>query len=449
MTHPQTCNHSISRLERSEQEVPTARVSSQGLRVLFILGEFPGVSETFVLDQITGLIDRGGQVAVLARRPRAPAPEHGAVAEYDLRKRTHYYPDTWSARWRARSELGSWFGSAPRHALGALARSLRLDLYGLDSLALGPLQRAATARALGPVDVIIAHFGPNGLKALQLRELGITRAPIVTFFHGHDLSRWTQRHGPSGYLRLFAQGERMLSISEHGRTKLVELGCPPDKVAVHRVGVDISSLLRSPPESSDARPAVFRLLSVGRLVEKKGFEFALRAVRLALVQHPDLQYDLIGDGPLRAPLEALAARLGVADRVRFHGQLAREAVESIRRQAHLVLVPSVTATDGDEEGIPVVLMEAMIAGVPVIATRHGGIPELVIDGETGLLVPERDSQALAAALTRMISDQPLRASLVRGAREQVVAQHDLTHQNDELFRLISCVARRRRESDTP
>jgi colanic acid/amylovoran biosynthesis glycosyltransferase len=319
-------------------------------------------------------------------------------------------------------------------------------LYGLDSLALGPLQRAATARAIGPVDAIVAHFGPNGLKALQLRELGITAAPIVTLFHGHDLSRWTRRHGPRGYRRLFSESERMLAISEHGRSKLVELGCPPDKVGVHRVGVDVSVRLWTPPRSGDARPSGFRLLSVGRLVEKKGFEFALRAVRLALTRYPELRYELIGDGPLRAALEALASRLGIAHRVRFHGHLAREAVESIRSRADLLLVPSVTSTDGDEEGIPVVLMEAMAAGVPVIATRHGAIPELVIDNDTGLLVPERDSQALADALTRMMGDSHLRARLARGARKRVVAQHDLTRQNDELLRLLAGLARRRRES---
>ena len=145
------------------------------MRLLFVLGEFPVVSETFVLDQITGLIDRGMEVAVLARRPRLPAPEHRAVAEYGLMTRTHYYADTPAERFRALPQLATWFGAAPLSALRALARSWRFDLYGLDSLVLGPMHRAAAAREAQPVDAVVAHFGPNGLKALQLRELGITQ----------------------------------------------------------------------------------------------------------------------------------------------------------------------------------------------------------------------------------------------------------------------------------
>ncbi len=407
---------------------------------MFVLGEFPAVSETFVLDQIAGLIDRGVDVAVLARRPRAPSPEHAAVAAYDLRSRTYYYPDTLDQRCGAWPKLTSWFAGAPAHALGALGRSLRLDLYGLDGLALGPLQRAAAARAAQPVDAILAHFGPNGIKALQLRELGITDAPIVTVFHGHDLSRWTQQHGALGYRRLFSNTELMLPISEYGRARLIELGCPAQKIEVHRMGVRAGRVPLRAPESSRDRAAPIQVLSVGRLVEKKGFEFALRAIHRALGAHPNIRYHLIGDGPLRASLEALAAELALGERVTFYGQLAREEVETIRSRADVVLAPSVTATDGDEEGIPVVVMEAMAAGIPVITTQHGGIPELVVDGETGLLVAQRDSKALAHALVRLSGDPELRLRLARSARARVLLQHDLERQNDDLARLLTRVA---------
>jgi colanic acid/amylovoran biosynthesis glycosyltransferase len=434
-------------------------MKAYAMRLLFVLGEFPVLSETFVLDQITGLIDRGMDVAVLARRPRVPAPEHRAVAEYGLLPRTHYYADTPVARFRALPRLATWFGAAPLSALRALGRSCRFDLYGLDSIGLGPMHRAAAAREAQPVDAVVAHFGPNGLKALELRELGMTNAPIVTVFHGHDLSRWAQRHGALGYRRLFSQAERMLPISEHGRARLIELGCPAQKVEVHRMGVDLAA--RTPSaELPTLQPSLVQpgrvplvprnpageihVLSVGRLVEKKGFEFALRALQRALADGASLHYHLIGDGPLRASLEALVTQLEIEGHVTFHGQLAREQVEAIRRRAQLALVPSVTAADGDEEGIPVVVMEAMAAGLAVIATRHAGIPELVIDGETGLLVPERDSQALAAALGRLLGDAALYARLTRGARARVMLQHDLGRQNDGLARLLERVVREAR-----
>jgi colanic acid/amylovoran/stewartan biosynthesis glycosyltransferase WcaL/AmsK/CpsK len=150
---------------------------------------------------------------------------------------------------------------------------------------------------------------------------------------------------------------------------------------------------------------------------------------------------VIGDGPLRASLEALAGQLGITACVTFHGQLAREQVEAVRRRAQIVLVPSVTAADGDEEGIPVVIMEAMAAGVPVIATRHAGIPELVVDGESGLLVPERDGPALAAALGRLLHSPDLCARLAHAARARVALQHDRGRQNDALLHLLERVVR--------
>jgi colanic acid/amylovoran biosynthesis glycosyltransferase len=406
--------------------------------VLFVLGEFPSVSETFVLDQITGLIERGMDVAVLARPPRGPAPEHGAVARYALRARTRYYPDTLRWRWRFAAELASWFVTAPTQSLRALGLCARFDRYGLDGLALGPLGRAAAARDTRPVDVILAHFGPNGLKALGLRDFGVMHAPIVTVFHGHDLSRWTRRHGAHAYRRLFSSTELMLPISEHGRARLIALGCPADKIEVHRMGV-VPPHAPSASEPRARSAAEIHVLSVGRLVEKKGFEFALRAVRDALTTYPNLRYHLIGDGPRRAELEALAVKLEIARQVTFYGQLAREGVEAVRSRADLVLVPSVTAPDGDEEGIPVVIMEAMAAGIAVVATRHGGIPELVVDGETGSLVPERDGAALARALMRLISDPQLRGRLARAARAKVVREHDLDRQNDQLARLLGRV----------
>ncbi len=406
------------------------------MRVLFVVGEFPAVSETFVLDQITGLIDRGVDVAVLARRPHAGAPIHRAVAEYQLLSCTHYYPDTPLERCQALPGLASWLGTAPSTALRALVRSLRVDLYGLESLALGPFQRAATARGAKPFDAVVAHFGPNGLKALQLRELGITQAPIVTVFHGHDLSRWTSRHGTRGYRRLFAKTQLVLPISEHWRARLIELGCPVEKIRVHRMGVNVSTLPFVPPRALGPHATEIHVLSVGRLVEKKGFEYALRAVCSALSQHPNLRYHLVGDGPLRASLGALAEKLEITRRVSFHGHLPRDRVEALRRRANVMLVPSVTARDGDQEGIPVVLMEAMACGIPVIATRHSGIPELVVDDETGLLVPERDDRALADALGRLIREPVLHRRLSHAARARVSERHDLKRLNDELANLL-------------
>jgi colanic acid/amylovoran biosynthesis glycosyltransferase len=147
-----------------------------------------------------------------------------------------------------------------------------------------------------------------------------------------------------------------------------------------------------------------RVLTVGRLIEKKGLEYALRAMRLVIEREMNVCYEIIGDGPLKPTLERHIDELNLASIVTLWGARDIDFVRQRIADSHLFLLPSVTAADGDEEGVPVSLMEAQASGLPVLSTRHSGIPELVADGESGILVPERDAEALAAALVRLIEN---------------------------------------------
>ncbi len=412
------------------------------MRVLFVVGQFPVLSETFILDQVTGLIDRGFDVTILGTPPDPNAPKHRAIAEYGLEARTRYAPGNVPGWLRAAPALFSDLSKRPGDGLRALAHSLDVRARGVEGLALLPIHRAAVMRDAGPFDAVVAHFGPNGLKALSLRALGVTRAPIATFFHGYDLSRWQRGQVAGRYAPLFRETERMLPISQRWRERLIELGCAPDKIRVHPMGVHTSRFAFEPRSVTGGPGAELRVLSVGRLVEKKGFEHGLRGIARAAEELPNLRYDLVGAGPLAEDLKRLARELGVADRVVFHGHLAREQVESIRSAAHVMLVPSVTARDGDQEGIPVVIMEAMASGLPVIASRHSGIPELVVDGETGLLVPEGDAASIAGAIARLSREEGLARRLADRALESVRAIHDADRLNDVFAEELKDLARR-------
>lgn len=409
--------------------------NARSLRVLFVVGQFPALSETFVLDQITGLLDRGFDVHVLGIRPPPAAPRHAAVELYGLAQRTLYYATPLGGRLRDVARLMTWLRAEPLRVVQTLGRAAVHEHVGAHLLG-----RALALRGAEPFDAVIAHFGPNGLKTLALRDLGLLGAPMATFFHGHDVSRWLEEHGLRSYAPLFSRSELMLPISEHWRRRLLDLGCPHQKIRVHRMGVDLVQFPYLAPSLPTERTSPFNVLSVGRLVEKKGFEYALRGLAAALPSHPTLHYHLVGDGPLRAFLQELSEQLGLRDHVRFYGQLTREEVSGVRAGAHITLVPSVTASDGDQEGIPVVLMEAMGSGIPVIATRHSSIPELVVDRETGLLVPERDSGAIAAALTLLVQQPGLAQELSAKARDRVARQHDLARLNDELARTVGELA---------
>jgi colanic acid/amylovoran biosynthesis glycosyltransferase len=214
----------------------------------------------------------------------------------------------------------------------------------------------------------------------------------------------------------------------------VQLGAPAERVVVHRTGID---LRRWPYRERQPRaPGGLSLVSVGRLVEKKGIAQVLRALRLLLDGGLRAEYRVFGDGPLRPRLQALAGELGIAEMVRFEGRQGQAAIREGLDRSDILVAASVTAADGDEEGIPNVLKEAMASGMPVVGTRHAGIPELIEDGVSGRLVAERDETALAAALARLAAEPERWPAMGRAGREKVEREYDIQRLNDRLAGML-------------
>jgi glycosyltransferase involved in cell wall biosynthesis len=274
--------------------------------------------------------------------------------------------------------------------------------------------------------LIHAHFASGGRSALPLAEsLGV---PLVVTLHGCDV---TVRGSQAEIYRHLAEYACLfVCVSEFIRARALEAGFPKEKLSVHHIGIDRT--LFSPSETDGLSSNV---LFVGRLVEKKGCEYLLRAMRRVQGECPECELTIIGDGPLRSSLEALAVELGL--RCRFLGAQPTDGVRAALRSAKIFCVPSVTAANGDSEGLPTVLAEAQAMGVPVVSTTHGGIPEIVIDGVNGLLVPERDAQSLAAALLDLLGDEE-RWRQFRSAALRNVEQHfDLNRQTALLETMYS------------
>jgi len=283
----------------------------------------------------------------------------------------------------------------------------------------------------GDYDVAHAHFAPNGIHAAALREAGLHAGKVVTTFHDYGLTTYLRKWGPHVYDQLFATGDLFLAISHYARERMIGLGCPPAKVRVHRMGVDCTRFAER-PERTDDGPA--RILSVGRLVEKKGIEFALRAVAELKRRGVACDYRVVGDGPLRAELNALVSELDVRDRVQLLGGQTQDRVAELLRETDIFLAPSVTAANGDEEGIPVVLMEALATGLPVVTSRHGAIPELVEHDKCGLLADERDVETLAEHLATLIADPGCQRTMGQAGRARVEQEFNLARLNAELER---------------
>lgn len=379
------------------------------LRIAFLVGEFPSLSQTFVLNQITGLLDRGQRVDIYATGRGDPSATHEDVYRYQCLERTAYP-----------RPLPLW-----RHILQHPGVSLRM-------LAIGKPRMVKTAVPIaqqgGHYDVVHAHFGNNGLRAAAYLRAGVLQGNLVTTFHGFDVSRVLARD-PRAYSPLFATGQLFLPISEHWRKQLIAMGCPAEKTFVHRMGIDC----RRFPIATRISREVVKLVSVARLVEKKGLEYALRAVAELIHRGYSMRYDIVGDGPLRAELETIIGALDVGDHVRIVGQREQTEVSRLLLDADIFLAPSVTDSRGDQEGIPVAIMEAMATGLPVVSTLHSGIPELVEAGRTGFLVPERDCAALMRALEELAKKPDLRTAMGRAGRATVEAQYNIDSLNDELL----------------
>ena len=410
-------------------------------RVAFFLYEFPALSETFVLNQITGLIDLGHDVTILAERRGADAFEHPDFARYRLRERTKYLAMPVS---RPARLAGVPFALAGSEHRGALLRSFSIARYGAESRSLRLFYWAAMLANDGDYDIIHCHFGPRGRMAAFLREIGALRGKLVTVFHGVDASAYL-RHNPQIYRHLFASGDLFLPVSDYFRGRLIAYGCDPAHIHVHRMGVDLRRFpFRPPPIRQIDEP--LRILTVARLVEKKGIEFGLRALAEIKSQNAKFRYTIVGEGLERPELESLATGLGLGDVVSFLGWRDHAHISALMKDSHVLLYPSVTDSNGDQEGVPVSLMEAMATGLPVVTTRHSGIPELIEDGVTGLLAGERDSHGLADALVRILSSPELGERLARAARALVVSDLDIEILNRRLVIHFEALSRRPPES---
>ena len=291
--------------------------------------------------------------------------------------------------------------------------------------------------------LVHAHFATDGLLALPLaRALGV---PLVTTLHGYDVARARARMLFSGRLswmkyallrrRLMKAGELFLAVSDAVRRRAIATGFPEDRVRTHYLGVDVG---RFPPAAEPPEPG--RILHVGRLVEKKGTAVLLEAMARVRNLRPEARLTVAGDGPERAALERRCAALGLGEAVDFTGILSPDAVAAEMRRAWLLAVPSVTARDGDAEGLPTVIAEAAASGLPAVGSDHQGIPEAIVDGGTGFIVPEGDAEALAARIVELLGSAERRGRMGTAARGLAEERFDAARQSRALEEIYDGLA---------
>jgi len=285
---------------------------------------------------------------------------------------------------------------------------------------------------LNRIDARLLHiyFGQIAVHLLPL--IRAWKNPSIVSFHGADVTVDMNKPAYREATQQMLEAVKLALVrSESLRRAVADLGCDPEKIEIQRTGIPLQEFpFRE--RNFVAAATQWRFVQAGRLIEKKGLLVTLRAFAVVLGKYPNATLTIAGEGPLRDELQKLARELSVDAHVSFTGFISQEQLRDIYYRSHIFLHPSQTGHDGNQEGIPNSMLEAMASGLPVFATQHGGIPEAIENSVSGVLVPERDHEALARVLLNAAEDPVFLSQIARTGAEVVRKNFDLDAQAQRL-----------------
>jgi len=408
--------------------------------VAYILDTFPSLSETFILDEIIDLERRGVDLVICALNPGPGGKSHDRAKPLAL-KTVYSPPFTAAGPWRSLLHFVRYHPTQFFQLLASMVSGYRRTPRSLLRLFRNLPAAFHFAEVLKARNVqhIVAHFAsiPATLAMIVSQA---TQTPFSISTHAWDIyanrAILEQELGAARFVVTCTKSNREHLVNEYG----AELS---RKIHVVYHGVDIEYWQNRhdrgvPDEKSGYRPktAVFRLMAAGRLVEKKGFSDLIKVCSLLVSRGKRFHLYLAGAGRKRKSLERLTARLGLEKYVSLVGTLSRQEMRDQYATADLFIVPSIVAADGDRDGLPNVLLEAMAMGVPVVATRISAIPELIENGKSGILAPEKDHYELGAAITELLDSAELRKEIAAHARRRVTVDFDSRKTTERLYVLL-------------
>jgi colanic acid/amylovoran biosynthesis glycosyltransferase len=402
------------------------------MKIAFIVGAFPALSETFILNQITGLIDLGHEVDIYSTTGPNQGKIHPDVTKYNLLDCTYYFenmPDNKLKRLlHAFCLITANFHKNPLNIL----KSLNFFKYGKEALSLHIFYLMLPFLGKKKYDIIHCHFGPNGNLGILLRDIGVIEGKTITSFHGYDVNIINQN---DYYTQLFKYGDLFTANTKFTKKKVLKLGGDFKKICILPEGLYLDKF--SYRERGISTGEAIKILTVARLVEKKGLEYSIRAVAKVINKHPkcEIEYKIAGEGFLRDELKTLISELGMEDKIKLLGWCDEDEARKLFGESHIFILSSVTAQNGDQEGQGLVLQEAQAVGMPVISTLHNGIPEGVQDGRSGFLVPERDVDALAEKLEYLILHPEVWPKMGRAGCKYVEEHYDINKLNQRLVKI--------------
>jgi colanic acid/amylovoran biosynthesis glycosyltransferase len=361
-------------------------LESRSLNVLIVVEYFPAPNQVFVLNIITGLLNNGHNVSIFAfRHNDFDRKDHGDVEKYSLMDRVIY-------------------------------RKLPLPLP--------------------EYDIVFCQSLGLGRRLLRMQSLQkwLKNRKLVVALRGHDITNNSLYKDPSVCAEVFQKADLFLPVCDYFKHLAIQLGCPEDKIIVHHSGVDCEKFFFK--RRKRPRRGLVRFTSVCRLVEKKGMSYAIQAIAEMIKTYRSVQFTIVGDGRLKGHLERLIKKLKIDSKVNLFGWGTHDQIINILDQSHIFLSPSITANNGDEEGIANSLKEAMAMGLITIATPNAGTSELIQDGISGFLVPERDANALAKKISYIMNNSVQWEPMGLAARKKIEEEFETKKLMRELEQLF-------------
>lgn len=396
------------------------------MKSLFLTSSFPkqscDVSGVFIHDLAVSLIDKGIDVVVLA-------PHHKECPFFEVFNGIRVYRFPYFVP----------FG-LQRLAYGAgIIKNIKKS-FPLVALVpffiVSQLAAALWVARKEKIDLIHAHWSiPQGVIGVLLKTL--VKKPCITTIHGSDV--FSLKGGfANRFNKLVYSLSDCVTVNSSATSDVVKTLSPGVLLSKLPMGVDPDSFYYK-DRSSTSYSGVKRVLFVGRLIEWKGVDYLIKAVEIVCKYYPETQLILIGDGPEKPLLENLGNDLGLGQNITFVGNVPHEDVVEYYHASDVFVIPSIVSDSGETEGLGVVTLEAMACGVPVVGSRVGGIPDVVVDGVTGLLSEPKDPQSIAACILRLIDDRELSMILLRQARENVESGYSWSCISDRLVHIYSCL----------
>jgi colanic acid/amylovoran biosynthesis glycosyltransferase len=363
-------------------------LEARPLNILFVVAYFPAPSQTYILNLMTGLIDKGHKVSIFALRKNDVYEKLDPIIEkYHLLDHVIYesFPD--------------------------------------------PLPEC---------DIVFCQSATLGKNIIDNKSLTkwLESKKLIVCLRGADITQNNVQNNPTMYQRLFERCDLFLPVCDYFKTLVVKLGCDPDKVIVHHSAIDCKKFFFKTRKKIKRKREIIQLISVCRLVKKKGLEHALEAVAQLVKMYKNIHFTIVGSGHLQRRLHKLTHKLKISNKVTFFGWATHDQIITLFDKSHIFLSPSVTADSGEQEGIANALKEAMAMGLIAVATNHAGTPELVENNVSGFLVAEGDSAALARKIKYVLKNSKQWKSIGMAARKKVEDEFEINKsivQLEELF----------------